>query len=213
MAPTSYEVVRESGRSDTHLDGAGLYPVGGSDAADLPELGPRIDSDEEIFQRKSEEVRPHDRDRTIGLVLAGVGVAAVATGTYLFITAFDESKTASGDTEQTIDGTKAVAGGLTVGSGFIIGIIGLVVNPNHAERAEADASRYVFNPKQDDPQRVMALIDRHNARIRQRCEAAGQSAGEADVPAAPAPTSEGAAPWLKGAAEPAPSAGPETPDE
>src|SRR5690606_17253524 len=79
MAPTSYEVVRESGLSDTRLDGAGLYPVGGSDPADLPEIGPRIDSEEEIFQRKAEEVSPHDRDRTIGLVLAGVGVAAVAT--------------------------------------------------------------------------------------------------------------------------------------
>lgn len=213
MAPTSYEVVRESGRSDTQLDGAALYPVGGSEASDLPELGPRIDPDAEVFLRKAGEVSQHDRDRTIGLILAGVGVAAVATGTYLFVTSFDETTDASGDAEQTIDGTKAVAGGLTVGSGFIIGIIGLVVSPNHAERAEADAARYVFNPSQDDPERVKALIDRHNARIRQRCEAAGQGAGAADVPAAAAPTSEGAAPWLRDAPKPAPAATPEGADE
>ncbi|MEZ4376180.1 MAG: hypothetical protein R3B07_35570 [Polyangiaceae bacterium] len=208
MAPTSYEVVLEKSKtSETHSDGAALYDVGGRDAKELPELGPRLDNDP-ILTRKADEVAPHDRDRTIAMVLGGLGVAAVATGTTLFITGFGEKTNAQGEPETDNDTTQIVAGAITAGAGFIIGIVGLAVNPDSAERAQADASRFVFNPSQDDPRRVKALIERHNSRVRQRCD----SGAGADEPASDAPiqkpSTEEAAPWLQGDSAPAPGADP-----
>ncbi|MCB9586962.1 MAG: hypothetical protein H6718_16305 [Polyangiaceae bacterium] len=207
MAPTSYEVVLSKAKtSETHSDGAALYDVGGRDPKDLPELGPRLDNDP-ILERKAEEVAPHDRDRTIAMVLGGLGVAAVGTGTTLFITGFGEKTNAQGEPETDNDTTQIVAGAITAGAGFIIGIVGLAVNPDSAERAEADASRYVFNPSKDDPRRVKALIERHNARVRQRCDSgAGVPEAPVDAPVQK-PTTEEAAPWLQGEGAP-PAAAP-----
>lgn len=201
MAPTSYEVPLEKSKtSETQSDGAALYDVGGREPKQLPELGPRLDNDP-IFERKAEEVAPHDRDRTIAMVLGGLGVAAIGTGTALFITGFGEKTNAQGDPETDNDTTQIVAGAITAGAGFIIGIVGLAVNPDSAERAEADASRYVFNPSQDDPRRVKAIIERHNARVRARCGAGGVEEAPVDAPVQK-PTNEESAPWLDEAAPP-----------
>lgn len=207
MAPTSYESspvghVRGGAVTETKSDGAALYDVGGRDAKDLPELGPRLDNDP-ILTRKAEEVAPHDRDRTIAMVMGGLGVAAIGTGTVLFVTGFGEKTNAQGEPETDNDTTQIVAGAITAGAGFIIGIVGLAVNPDSTERAQADASRYVFNPSQDDPRKVKAIIERHNSRVRQRCEAGGVEEAPIDAPVQK-PTTDEAAPWLDG--EPTPDA-------
>ncbi|MCW5791248.1 MAG: hypothetical protein KIT72_12570 [Polyangiaceae bacterium] len=198
LGPTRYEVAREGAKvSVSHSDGAALYRVGARDPEDIPESA--LDAPD-ILARKAEEVRPHDRDRMIGWVVAGAGVIAVTTGVALFISSFEEVDDGQGGTDSEVNGGRAAAGAITFGSGFVLGIVGIAINPDHAERVRAEASRFVFNPREDDPRRVKEIVERHNARVRQRCEAYGDPGGEPAGPTSPPADHPDTAPWLQDSA-------------
>jgi hypothetical protein len=102
-----------------------------------------------------------------------LGVAsaiAVTVGTILFVTAFGTEKGPNGDNNQKINGGRALAGGLTVGLGFGLGIGGISVNPGQAERSRAEASRFVYFPPEDPKSDVLEMTSRYNQAVRDRCE-------------------------------------------
>lgn len=178
MAPSRAEIADPETKLAHPEEGTGLYRVGGSKPQSITSLDEDI-GPSPILDRKKAELHPYDRDRIIAASLGGTGLAAIAAGTALFVTAFG-SKTvqnADGTTEQqqSVSSGRAAAGGAVVGVGFALGIAGLWVNPTHAERTRANASRYMFRSSQDDPKKVSDLVQRHNSTVRRRCEAGGYS--------------------------------------
>ena len=173
LAPTSREVPTK-GESVTVEDGLGMYKIGSTDPESIPgyeeDIGPSP-----IVTRHKEGVAPHDRDRIIASGLGVLAVASIAVGSALFVTGLSRTKTVTNpetglrEEEADIDGKKAGWGaGIAVVGGFGFGAAGLTVNPNAAERAEADAWRYVYTPD-DDHAAVKTLINRHNLSVRKRC--------------------------------------------
>jgi hypothetical protein len=197
VAPTRSEEVDEvTHRSRPRDDGLGLYAVGSESPQSIPGLEERLGPDPMVLQ-KAEEVRPHDRKRLIAAGLGGAAAVAMVVGAILFTSAFETERTRQADgtvkEENKIDGTQL---GLGVGlalTGFGLGIGGLAVNPNHAERAKADASRYVFHSGRS---RVLRLVADHNQRVRQRCGGSGPSPSTATSvePSTPSPTPPSTAP-------------------
>ena len=77
---------------------------------------------------------------------------------------------ANGGEEQKINGGKAIAGGISVGLGFGLGIAGISVNPGQAARSRAEASRFVYFPPEDPKEEVLDRTGRYNQAVRDRCE-------------------------------------------
>jgi hypothetical protein len=179
MAPTRYEQVQPDGRTTRACkDGIGLYRVGASEPVSIPDaaddLGPSP-----LLKRHERGVREYDRDRMIAASLGVGGLIAITLGTALFVTSFETVRSSGGEEEQRINGPRATWGGIAVGVGFGLSIAGLVLNPSHAERARAEATRYVFVPPKDDEREVSALVKRHNKKVRRSCQRIEGPAGAA----------------------------------
>lgn len=201
LAPTRYGRVPEGSDKAIDLDdGAGVYPVGSKEATSITGLKGAVESP--IIDRKIEETSGYDRDRIIAASLGGVGVIAMAVGSILFVNGFD-TKTVpreneiGEDTVNDNDATQIAIGAGTVGAGLIIGIIGLVINPDHADRTRAEASRFAFQPDQDSPEAVRKLVNDHNRQVRQQCKALGTDVPLGSAPAEAEETPD--SPWSSGA--------------
>lgn len=172
-SPTRADFVDKHGvKSQTRDDGIALYRVGASRPVSIPSLADDMGGGPS-FVRHADGVRSHD---TKQLVAGGLGIAgaiAVAVGTILFVSAFDDQAGANGDTEQKINTGRAIAGGLSVGIGFGLGIGGIAVNPGQAERSKAEAARFVYLPPEDPKEDVLEMTGRYNQAVRDRCERRG----------------------------------------
>jgi hypothetical protein len=174
VAPTRAELYdRNAKKPETRDDGVGLYRVGETDPESLPKLVPLMATDGSRFERHANLVEKHDQRRILAGGLGVVGALAITVGTVLFVSAFETRRTTNqfgaSEEEQQIDGTEAAIGGLTVAGGFGFGAAGLIVSPSQADRAEADAGRYVFLPPEDPKNAVVDVVGRYNQRVRIRC--------------------------------------------
>lgn len=173
LAPTRSESVSESRRSSQPRDdGLGVYRVGEQQPESIPsmseELGPSP-----ILDRHAAGVRRHDDKQLVAAGLGAAGIIAVGIGTWLFATSFETttSKKQDGTTDESQDirEGRLAGGSVLILGGFGIGIAGIIVSPNAAERAKADQARYVFLPPDDDPETVKSLVGKHNQAVRDRC--------------------------------------------
>ncbi len=170
IAPTRAEFVDKRGvKSQSRDDGVALYRVGEKRPVSIPSLSDDMGGGPS-FLRHSEAVKSHDTKQVIAGGLGVAGAIAVAVGTVLFISAFETQNGANGDEEQKINATRAVAGGVSVGLGFGLGIAGITVNPGQAERSRAEAARYVYFPPEEPKEDVQEMIGRYNQAVRDRCE-------------------------------------------
>lgn len=170
IAPTRAEFVDKRGvKSQSRDDGVALYRVGEKRPVSIPSLSDDMGGGPS-FLRHSDAVKSHDTKQVIAGGLGVAGAIAVAVGTVLFISAFETQNGASGDEEQKINATRAVAGGVSVGLGFGLGIAGITVNPGQAERSRAEAARYVYFPPEEPKEDVQEMIGRYNQAVRDRCE-------------------------------------------
>ena len=132
VSPTRAEFVDKYGaKSETRDDGVGLYRIGDSKPLAIPSLSDDMGGGPS-FARHAEGVKSHDTKQLIAGGLGVAGVIAVTVGTILFVTAFDTVRSANGDQEQKISAGSAIAGGISVGVGFGLGIGGIAVNPGQA---------------------------------------------------------------------------------
>jgi hypothetical protein len=169
-SPTRAEFVDKYGvKSEQRNDGVALYRVGASRPESIPSLSDDMGGGPS-FERHASGVRRHDTKQLIAGGLGVAGAIAVAVGTILFVTAFETKNNAEGKPEQTISAGKAVAGGITVGLGFGLGIGGISFNPGQAERSRAEASRFVYFPPEDPKADVLEMTSRYNQAVRERCE-------------------------------------------
>jgi hypothetical protein len=174
VAPTRAELYDRTAKQPiTRDDGVGLYRVGSSDPESLPELVPYMGTDGSRFARNADLVESHDRKQLLAGGLGVLGVIAITVGTVLFVGSFETRRTTNGagqpEEEQHIDSTEALLGGVSAGIGFGLGAAGIIVTPSHADRAEANAGRYVFLPPIDPQDKVVDAVGRHNQRVRVRC--------------------------------------------
>lgn len=175
VSPTRAEVVEPGAKTATARDdGAAIYRVGDKEPRSIIALGEKLADPPPRYQEHVEQVGKYDTKRIVAAGLGTAGVIAIGVGTALFITAFKSERVQNPDgtidEEQRIGGGRAAAGGITVGLGLGLGIAGIVVNPNHAERSRAEAARYVFLPPTDPRDSVLGYADRHNQAVRERCE-------------------------------------------
>jgi hypothetical protein len=170
VSPTRAEFVDKYGvKSQTRDDGVALYRVGNSSPVSIPSLSDDMGGGPS-FARHADAVRSHDTKQVVAGGLGVAGTIAVAVGTILFVTAFETQKDASGKPEQHINAGKAIAGGISVGMGFGLGIAGIAVNPGQAERSRAEAARFVYFPPEDPKSDVLEMTGRYNQAVRDRCE-------------------------------------------
>jgi hypothetical protein len=174
VAPTRAELYdRSAKRPITRDDGVGLYRVGSSEPESLPELVPMMGTDGSRFARHGDLVRSHDHRQVLAGGLGVLGVLAITVGTVLFVGSFETRRTTNPagqvEEEQHIDSTEAILGGVSAGIGFGLGAAGIILTPSHADRAEADADRYVFLPPIDPQDKIVDAVGRHNQRVRVRC--------------------------------------------
>lgn len=162
-----------NGRTTTPRDdGLGLYRVGATSPESIPalaeELGPS-----RLFLHHTEAVKRHDQKKWLAAGLGGAGLIVLGIGSYFFATSFETEKTTasdgSPDEKQKIDGTRIAVGSIMIGTGFGLGIAGLIVNPSATDRARADQKRYVFLPSEDNPEEVKSVVGKHNQRVRASC--------------------------------------------
>jgi hypothetical protein len=170
IAPTRAEVAEEKTGKSHPENGLGLYRVGGHDPESIPGLDglpPSV-----MVEKKREALAPYETRQYVAGALGSAGAIAIAVGTILFVNAFETKRVQNSDgsfgEESSVNGSTAAAGGIVVGAGFALGITGLVVNPSHAERTQANATRYVFLPP-DQPKQVESLVLRHNKAVREQC--------------------------------------------
>jgi hypothetical protein len=172
VAPTRAEIADTKKGTSHPVNGLGLYRIGSSSPESIPSLDLRSPS----VEQKREELASYEQRQIIAGALGAAGVAAIAIGTVLFVNAFNSQKTVDSmgvtHEDDSIDGTQAGIGGAVVGLGFGLGIAGLVVGPSHAERTRANATRHVFLDPPDDAKSVDALVEQHNASVRQTCAGA-----------------------------------------
>jgi hypothetical protein len=174
VAPTRAQIfdARER-RTELRDDGVGLYRIGARKPESIPGLADELGSNSESFARHGRVVRAHDTKQLLAGGLGAAGIVAIGIGTLLFVNAFGtESKSLPGggvDEKQTVDTTSLAVGGVLVGIGFGLGITGVVINPSQAERAKAEAARYVFLPPEDLPTQVVEMVGEYNQRTRERC--------------------------------------------
>lgn len=174
LAPTQRkEVEKRSNEATSFDDGLGLYKVGGNDPESIPAHAEDL-KPSPVVADHTKAVRPYDNRRIAAAIVGTTGILAIGIGTGLFISAFDEKTVidAMGNRQrkQEVDGTRGGAGGGLVLGGFVLGGIGIAINPDASERAEMDAARYVF-PPEDDHEEVKRVVARHNERVRERCSA------------------------------------------
>jgi hypothetical protein len=174
VAPTRAELYDQSKRAPvTRDDGVGLYRVGETKPESLPSLVPLMGTDGSRFERHNDIVRKLDQRQLVAGGLGVVGVLAIAVGTVLFVGSFETvdetNQFGQTDEAQRVDSTQAVLGGVVAGVGFGLGAAGIIVTPSHAERAQAEAGRYVFLPPEDPPAEIVEVVGRHNQRVRVRC--------------------------------------------
>jgi hypothetical protein len=158
-------------------DGLGLYRVGGSDPESIPSLADEL-GPSPLFLHHTEAVKRHDGKRWLAASLGGAGLIILGIGAYFFATSFETVQTTaadgSRDEKQEIDGTRIAVGSILLGTGFGLGIAGLVVNPSAADRARADQKRYVFLPSEDNPKEVSSVVEKNNRRVRSQCVSAAR---------------------------------------
>ncbi len=168
FAPTRYQL--EDGRT-SRSNGTGVYRVGESHPESLPALDEELGG-APLTQRRARAVAPHDRDRVVAAGLGVGALTALTVGALVFVSAFDTETVTRADgsreEEQKISGGRAGGGGLLVAVGFGMGIAGLIVNPDAAERATADRQRYVLTTD-GDVNELGGLLEKHNGAARQRC--------------------------------------------
>lgn len=170
IAPTRADFSEPGSKTTSRRDdGLAFYKVGSSSPESIPRLREEF-PDSEMVDRHTTAVRKHDDQRLLAASLGAAGLIALGVGTLLFISSFESSRDAKGNETHEINSGRAAAAGIVVGGGFGLGIAGIVVNPNQAERSRAEASRHVFFRPGDDPKQVEDLALRHNERIRERCK-------------------------------------------
>ncbi len=180
VAPTQTEFA-DVGDHDTRTrrDGLGLYRVGQNNPESIPGLQGEL-PDSPMLQRHQTAVNQYDSKRLLAAGLGGAGLVAIAVGTIVFINAFQTTKTTSStgavSEKQHISAGTAAVGGVLVGVGFGLGIGGLVINPDQAERARATSLRYTFLPPDDNLDEVKKMVGTHNEQIKQQCEKTGAGA-------------------------------------
>jgi hypothetical protein len=168
---TRYEKPKAEGRITVKRDdGIGLYRVGGKTPVSIPAAADSL-RPSPLLAPHEERVSSYDRKRVMGSVLGAAGLVTLAVGAVMFATSF-ESTRRNGDEINRINTTKGTWSGIVVGLGFGLGITGLVINPGYADRARADAARYVFVPPGESEEEVVALVERHNERVRAACQRA-----------------------------------------
>jgi hypothetical protein len=170
IAPTSAEIARQGSATSKREDGVGLYRVGAGHPeaiTDLEALPPSA-----MVERKRDEVSSYDGRKVVATGLGVAGLVAIGVGTALFVSAFESKMVLQNGTrreETGVNATRAGVGGAVVGLGFGLGISGLVVNPGHAERTRANASRFVFMDPPDRHEDVEELVEAHNVAAREAC--------------------------------------------
>jgi len=174
VAPTRAQVVEPSGRQTTPRDdGVGIYHVGSRSPESIPELGSKLGSDSTTFGDHADVVRKYDTNSWAAAGLGAAGVIAIGIGTAVFISAFRNKNVRESDgtmsEQQDISGSRAGIGGGLVLAGFGLGITGLALNPGQAERARAEAARYVFLPPKDPRENVVTWTQTYNQAVRDRC--------------------------------------------
>ena len=164
-------------------DGLALYRVGGSSPVSIPKLADDLGPSPMLPPHET-GVADYDRDRVVSAALGAAGLIAIGVGTGVFINSFETRRAAADDSrdELEIHGGRATLGGVLVLVGFGLGVGGLVLNPNHRERANAEAARYVFLPPDDKSREVIELVAGHNGKVRQACERLEHGAAPADEP-------------------------------
>lgn len=180
LAPTQSREVSHSGRSSVaRKDGFGVYRVGEDQPEQIPGLAERLGASP-IVDRHAAGVERHDQKQLLAAGLGAAGLVAIGIGSYLFATSFETEQTTAADgtrdEEQKINGGRIAGASGLIAAGFGLGIAGIIVSPSAGERAKADQARYVFTPPEDDPEAVKAMVDRHNAGVRQRCKQSPRAA-------------------------------------
>ena len=159
--------------------GIGLYRVGGKTPVSIPaasvDLGP-----DPMLDRHSKAVEDYDRDSVLSTAFTGAGLVALTLGTVIFVTAFETTRSGSGEEEQRINSGRAYTGAIVGGLGIGLSITGLVFNPSQAERADAAAARYVFLEPEDDPDKVIHMVAKHNREVSKSCKRLAGSAAAKD---------------------------------
>jgi hypothetical protein len=169
IAPTRAEVASKSKGTSSPEDGLGLYRVGSNSPLSIPAIE---DLTTPSVGAKRSALAPYERRQVVAAGLGVAGLIAIAVGTIVFVNAFESQTTVVNGTpteKTSISGGTAALGGTFVGVGFGMGIAGLVVNPSHAERTRADATRYVFFDPPDDRASVEGMVKRHNEDVRRWC--------------------------------------------
>lgn len=171
VAPTRAELFDAEGRAAVRDDGFGLYQVGARNPESIPSFADELGGGFDSFDRHRDAVQPYDRKRVLAGSLGGAGLVALGIGTYLFVSSFSSDAGAENgfEEDQSVDTSRAVLGGVLVGVGFGLGIAGVAVSPDQAERSRAEAARYAFLPPDDSREAISGAVARRNQRIRERC--------------------------------------------
>jgi hypothetical protein len=160
-------------------EGIGLYRVGSKTPVSIPaasvDLGP-----DPMLERHSKAVEDYDRDSVLATAFTGAGLVAITLGTVIFVTAFETTRSASGEEEQRINSGRAYTGAIVGGLGVGLSVTGLVFNPSQAQRADAEAARYVFLEPEDDPDKVIHMVAEHNRDVTKSCKRLAGSAAAKD---------------------------------
>jgi hypothetical protein len=159
--------------------GLGLYRVGGKAPVSIPAASVDLGSDP-MLERHSKAVEDYDRDSVLSTAFTGAGLVALTIGTVIFVTAFETTHSAGGEEEQRINSGRAYTGAIVGGLGIGLSVTGLVFNPTQAQRADAEAARYVFLEPEDDPDKVIDMVAEHNREVSKSCNRLGGSAAAKD---------------------------------
>jgi hypothetical protein len=172
IAPTRAEVTNHRKKTSHPESGLGLYRVGENSPESIPSIddlqSPSVDA-------KRLDLAPYERRQIIAGGLGAASILAIAVGTIVFVNAFQSRSVLNADgsrrEDNSVNGGTAALGGVLVGVGFGLGIGGLVVNPSHADRTRANATKYVFFDPPDDQKTVEDMVQKHNADVRHECAA------------------------------------------
>ncbi|MEO8905898.1 MAG: hypothetical protein ABI488_25430 [Polyangiaceae bacterium] len=169
VAPTRAQFVEPSGlRSAPRDDGVALYKVGATRPEPIAPLAPSMESTLPGIDERVDKVHSYDTKAWAAAGLGAAGLVAISVGAALFVSAFKTNA----QQQQQIDGTEAgIGAGLALG-GFGLGIAGMTLSPGQAERARAEAARYVFLPPKDARENVVTWTQSYNQAVRTRCERA-----------------------------------------
>lgn len=160
-------------------EGLGLYRVNSKTPVSIPaaqaDFGPSP-----MLERHAKNVEDYDRNSVLATAFGGAGLVAITLGIVIFVSAFETTHSAGGEEEQRINSGRAYIGAIVGGAGIGLSVAGLVFNPTNAERADAEAARYVFLPPDDDPDQVIDMVTEHNRDVRKSCKRLSGSAAAKD---------------------------------